>query len=98
MWLAKLEKCRERLLAQGVRLETLSSVQVAHDLELLRQALGAPQLNLIGLSYGTRIAAEAARQVPSAVRAVFYDRPLPAQVPLRVSDNADEVLGTLFDR
>lgn len=49
--------------------ETLSSVQVAHDLELLRRALGASHLNLIGVSYGTRIAAEAVRQVPTAMTA-----------------------------
>jgi pimeloyl-ACP methyl ester carboxylesterase len=98
IWLDKLAKCRERLLAEGVRLETLSSVQVAHDLELLRQALGAPQLNLIGLSYGTRIAAEAARQFPAAVRAVYYSGPVPSGLPLHRGDNADEVLTTLFDR
>jgi pimeloyl-ACP methyl ester carboxylesterase len=98
LWLAKLRTCRERLVARGVRLETLSSVQVAHDLELLRRALGAPQLNLIGLSYGTRIAAEAVRQVPSTVRAVYYSSPVPPGVPRRGGDSADEVLGTLFER
>jgi pimeloyl-ACP methyl ester carboxylesterase len=98
IWLAKVADCRERMVGQGVRLETLSSVQVAHDLELLRRALGARQLNLIGISYGTRIAAEAVRQVPSAVRAVYYDGPVPPGLPLRRGDNADEVLGTLFGR
>jgi pimeloyl-ACP methyl ester carboxylesterase len=98
LWLAKLEKCRERLVARGVRLETLSSVQVAHDLELLRRALGAPQLNLIGLSYGTRLAAETVRQVPSTVRAVYYSAPWPPGVPRRQGDRADEVLGALFER
>jgi pimeloyl-ACP methyl ester carboxylesterase len=70
-------ECRRLLLSKGVRPETLSSVQVAHDLELLRRALGASQLNLIGISYGTRIAAEAVRQVPTAIRAAWYAAPVP---------------------
>jgi pimeloyl-ACP methyl ester carboxylesterase len=100
IWLSKLAACRERLLANGVRLETLSSVQAAHDLELLRRALGAPQLNLIGLSYGSRIAAEALRQVPSSIRAVYFSGPVPAG---HVGDHdergqAEEVIETLFRR
>jgi pimeloyl-ACP methyl ester carboxylesterase len=98
LWLAKLARCRERLLAQGVRLETLSSAQVAHDLALLRRAVGAPQLNLIGLSYGTRIAAEAVREIPAAVRAVYYSGPVPSELPFDRGDNAEEVLETLFHR
>jgi pimeloyl-ACP methyl ester carboxylesterase len=100
VWLGKLEACRARLQSEGARLETLSSAQAAQDLELLRRALGAPQLNLVGLSYGTRIAAEAVRQVPSSIRAVYYSAPVPAG---RVGDVewgeiADEVVGALFRR
>jgi pimeloyl-ACP methyl ester carboxylesterase len=100
IWLSKLAACRERLLANGVRLETLSSVQAAHDLELLRRALGAPQLNLIGLSYGSRIAAEALRQVPSSIRAVYFSGPVPAG---HFGDHdergqAEEVIETLLRR
>lgn len=100
LWLAELRACRSRLRAEGVRLETLSSVQTAHDLELLRQALGAPQLNLVGLSYGSRIVAEAVRQVPSSIRAVYFSAPVPpgrfGEVDSR--EIAEEVLGTLFRR
>lgn len=100
VWLSKLAECRGRLRAAGVRLETLSAVQVAHDLELLRRALGAPQLNLIGLSYGSRLAAEAVRRAPSAIRAVYYSAPVP---PGRYRGGherevAEEVLGALFRR
>jgi pimeloyl-ACP methyl ester carboxylesterase len=100
VWLGKLEACRARLQSEGVRLETLSSLQAAHDLDLLRRALGAPQLNLVGLSYGSRIAAEAVRQFPSSIRAVYYSGPVPAG---RIGDAgpaeiADEVLGALFRR
>jgi pimeloyl-ACP methyl ester carboxylesterase len=93
-------ECRRLLLSKGVRPETLSSIQVAHDLELLRRALGASQLNLIGISYGTRIAAEAVRQVPTAIRAVWYSAPFPPG--LREGrdrrESHEEVVGTLIRR
>ncbi|HET9441175.1 MAG TPA: alpha/beta fold hydrolase [Longimicrobiales bacterium] len=72
-----LADCREQLSAQGVNLSHLSSLQVAHDLEFLRRALGVPQLNLFGSSYGTRIAVEALRQLPRSIRAVFLLGPVP---------------------
>jgi pimeloyl-ACP methyl ester carboxylesterase len=83
-----------------VRLETISSVQVAHDLEWLRRALGAPQLNLIGTSYGSRVAAEAARQIPASIRGVNFSGPVPpgsGRLDGRPKQ-ADEVLLTLFRR
>jgi pimeloyl-ACP methyl ester carboxylesterase len=99
-WRDMLASCRSRLLAEGVRLDTLSAVQVAHDLEWLRAALGAPQLNLIGTSYGSRIAAEAVRQFPAAIRAVHFSGPVPPG-EYRVGggrDQADVLLHTLFQR
>jgi pimeloyl-ACP methyl ester carboxylesterase len=91
--------CRRALLAKGVRPETLSSVQAAHDLELLRRALGASQLNLIGVSYGTRIAAEAVRQVPTAIRAVWYSAPVPpASREAWPREAQEEVVATLIRR
>jgi pimeloyl-ACP methyl ester carboxylesterase len=99
-WRDTLTNCRRRLLAEGVRLDTLSSVQVAHDLEWLRRALGAPQLNLVGSSYGSRIAAEAVRQFPAAIRAVHFTGPIPPG-EYRVGggrEQADALLHTLFQR
>jgi pimeloyl-ACP methyl ester carboxylesterase len=100
VWLAKLEACRTRLESQGARLETLSAVQAAHDLELLRRALGATQLNLVGISYGTRIAAEAVRQVPGSIRAVYYYGPVPAgrHGDVAWAEIAAEVVGALLRR
>src|SRR5690606_19602073 len=45
----------------------------AGDIEALRQAIGAPKLNLYGGSYGTRMAQEYARQYPDAVRSIILD-------------------------
>jgi pimeloyl-ACP methyl ester carboxylesterase len=95
-------ECRRLPLSKGVRPETLSSVQVAQDLELLRRALGAAQLNLIGLSYGARIAAEAVRQVPTAIRAVWYAAPsvppAPQQGVDREREADEEVVGNVIRR
>jgi pimeloyl-ACP methyl ester carboxylesterase len=63
-------------------------------------ALGAPQLNLVGTSYGSRIAAEAVRQFPAAIRAVHFSGPVP---PGEYGvgggrEQADVLLHTLFQR
>ncbi|HQZ31588.1 MAG TPA: alpha/beta fold hydrolase [Arenimonas sp.] len=54
----------------------------AADVEALRQALGAPSLNLYGGSYGTRMAQEYARQHPDAVRSIILDGVVPPELAL----------------
>ena len=58
-----------------------TSVAVA-DLEALRLALGYPSLNLLGTSYGTRVAQHFARRYPEATRTLVLDGVVPPQVPL----------------
>lgn len=84
----KLTTCRAELVARGVRLETLNAVQTAWDIDALRRALGAPQVNLVGSSYGSRLAAEAMRIVPGVVRAVHMDGPVPPALPHLAPDDA----------
>ena len=43
------------------------------DLEALRQALGGPRFNLVGVSYGTRVAQQYAKAYPDAVRSIILD-------------------------
>lgn len=52
------------------------------DLEAVRQALGAPQFDLIGVSYGTRVAQQYLAAHPGAVRSVVLDSPVPNQTIL----------------
>lgn len=52
------------------------------DLELVREALGYPQLNLYGVSYGTRVAQHFARRYPDSTRSLILDAVLPADVAL----------------
>jgi pimeloyl-ACP methyl ester carboxylesterase len=52
------------------------------DLEALRQALGAPKFNLVGISYGTRVAQQYARRHPDGVRSLVLDGVAPNDIVL----------------
>ena len=52
------------------------------DLEAVRLALGARQLNLVGVSYGTRVALDYLRQFPQSVRRVVLDGVAPPDMVL----------------
>jgi pimeloyl-ACP methyl ester carboxylesterase len=54
-------------------LEHVSTIDVVRDLELLRRAVGDPQLNFIGVSYGTFLGAVYANLFPGNVRAMVLD-------------------------
>ena len=58
-----------------------TSVAVA-DLEALREALGYPALNLLGTSYGSRVAQHFARRYPESTRTVVLDGVVPPQLSL----------------
>lgn len=52
------------------------------DLEAAREALGAPKLDLVGVSYGTRLAQQYVTRHPQAVRSVVLDSVVPNQLVL----------------
>ncbi|HEX7369779.1 MAG TPA: alpha/beta fold hydrolase [Rhodanobacteraceae bacterium] len=52
------------------------------DLEAIRQALGAPKLDLVGVSYGTRMAQHYASAHPDGVRSIVLDGVVPNQLVL----------------
>lgn len=54
----------------------------AEDLEDVRRALGSPQFNLVGVSYGTRMAQQYLMRHPDGVRSVVLDSPVPNQAIL----------------
>ena len=64
------DECRA---TEGDRLGHLGSVEVAHDIEVIRRALGEDQLTFVGLSYGTFIGQLWADAYPSSVRAMVLD-------------------------
>jgi pimeloyl-ACP methyl ester carboxylesterase len=70
------------------------------DLELVRRALGNPQLDLIGVSYGTRMAQQYARRYPQGVRAIVLDSAVPNSLLLgsEHARNLEDALVALFKR
>jgi len=54
----------------------------AEDLEDVRRALGAPEFNVIGVSYGTRMAQQYLMRHPDGVRSLVLDSPVPNEAIL----------------
>ncbi|MFE2145619.1 alpha/beta fold hydrolase, partial [Streptomyces sp. NPDC059456] len=54
-------------------LRHVSTADTARDLDLLRRAVGDPQLNYLGVSYGTILGATYANLFPGSVRAMVLD-------------------------
>ncbi|MEU9112424.1 alpha/beta hydrolase [Streptomyces sp. NPDC048483] len=64
------QRCRRR---DPELLRHVSTADTAHDLDLLRQAVGDPQLSYLGISYGTILGATYAGLFPGKVRAMVLD-------------------------
>lgn len=58
---------------EGPRLGHLGTVEVAHDVEVIRRDLGEAQVSFVGLSYGTLVALLWADAYPGSVRAAVLD-------------------------
>ncbi len=72
----------------------------AQDLEDVRKALGLPAFDLIGVSYGTRMAQQYLMHYPDAVRSVVLDSSVPNTLALGESfaETLDEALKLQFAR
>lgn len=91
--------CRDRLLAAGVDLSAYRSTQSAADIDALIAALDYQQVNLYGVSYGTRLALTVMRDYPERIRSVILDAVYPPQVNSLNEQalNADRAFQTLFE-
>lgn len=85
-------------LAQTVDLAQYNTNASAADVEDLRRALGYEQVNLWGISYGTRLALEVMRDYPQGVRSVILDSVVPPEVDIfeETPLNAYRSFETLF--
>lgn len=94
---ARLAKCATTL-PLDPRLVTTEAI--AHDLEDLRVAMGAEQLNLVGISYGTRLALTYDRLYPGRVRALILDGVVPASMVIgeHAAEDAEAALTRLDAR
>ena len=97
--LAIITSCRERQIASGANLLTYNSAASAADVRDIIQALGYEQVNLFGVSYGTRLALTIMRDYPDIVRSAVLDSVYPPQVDSYSEFvlNADRAFRTLFD-
>ena len=75
-------------LPQGALRHYTTAVAV-QDLEALRQALRVQQWNLVGASYGTRVALEVLRQNPASVRRLVLDGVAPPDMALPAAFSTD---------
>ncbi|MFF2080144.1 alpha/beta fold hydrolase [Kitasatospora sp. NPDC058162] len=69
--------CRHELAARGVDLSAYNGTESAADYADLRVALGIPQWNVFGISYGTDLALVYLREHPEGIRSVGIDGVLP---------------------
>lgn len=75
-----------------------TTTDAVKDIEAVRQALGAPRLDLFGVSYGTRLAQQYLGTHPAAVRSVVLDSAVPNELALgsEFAANLDRSLRAQF--
>jgi pimeloyl-ACP methyl ester carboxylesterase len=75
-----------------------TTTAAVRDLEAVRQALGAPRLDLVGVSYGTRVAQQYLRAYPDGVRSLVLDSVAPNELVLgsEFAENLDAALKLQF--
>lgn len=75
------ERCRDAL-AKTSDLRHYTTTDHVRDLEFVRQQLGAGRINLVGISYGTRVAQQYAKRYPQHTRTVTLDSVVPNSLVL----------------
>ncbi len=75
------ERCRDTL-GKSSDLRYYTTADHIRDLDLLREKLGAEQLNLVGISYGTRVAQQYAQRFPRHTRTLTLDSVAPNSLVL----------------
>ncbi len=78
-YLDSLRECRERLQGDGVDLSAYTSAASAADIADLITVLDYEQVNLYGISYGTRLALTVLRDHPDHIRSVVLDSAYPLE-------------------
>jgi pimeloyl-ACP methyl ester carboxylesterase len=75
-----------------------TTTMAVRDLEALREALGSPRFDLVGMSYGTRVAQQYLKRHPDGVRSVVLDSPAPNDLAIggEFARNLDDALKAQF--
>lgn len=92
-----IEGCIAELSAKA-DLRRYTTTDAVADLDAVRKAIGADRINLIGVSYGTRMAQQYALRHPQHVRTVTLDSPVPNTLGLGniFAGNLDRALQAQF--
>lgn len=77
-----MQQCYNRLKQAGVNLDAYTTVNNAHDISDLIKALKYKEVNVYGVSYGTRLALTVMHDFPQGVRSVILDSTVPTQLNL----------------
>ncbi|MGJ4803307.1 alpha/beta fold hydrolase [Luteimonas sp. SDU82] len=93
------EACRDTL-QQDSDLRYYTTGDHVRDLELVRGKLGVERINLVGISYGTRVAQHYAAAHPQHTRAVVLDSVVPNSLVLGLDHarNLEDALDAQFQR
>ncbi len=93
------ERCRDEL-AKSSDLRFYATGDHIRDLDLVRRKLGIDELNLMGVSYGTRVAQQYAKRYPDHTRTVTLDSVVPNSLVLgqEHARNLDAALKLQFER
>jgi pimeloyl-ACP methyl ester carboxylesterase len=74
------EACASGLIEAGFDITQYNSANSAKDIFALTNALGYDEINIVGISYGTRLALTAMRDHPQQIRSVVIDSVYPLEV------------------
>lgn len=85
-------------LSKKADLRFYTTTDAVADLDAVRQAIGARQVNLVGVSYGTRVAQQYAMRHPQATRSIVLDSVVPNTLGLGniFARNLDDALALQF--
>jgi pimeloyl-ACP methyl ester carboxylesterase len=92
--LAALGRCHDRLAGQQIDLAQYQTAAATDDLADARVALGIASWNVLGASYGTRLALELMRRHPEGLRSVVLDSVWPADADA-IADSAPNFMRAL---
>lgn len=94
-----LTECHTRLSNTDIQLDTFHSQNNARDIVNILQALGYEQWNLVGVSYGSRLALTMMRDYPEYLRSVILDSVYPLEVDLYMDAyySGERALNVLFE-
>lgn len=93
-----LTDCHRRLSTKGVKFDAFHSENIARDVVNVMLSLGYEKWNLVGVSYGSRLALTMMRDYPHYLRSVILDSVYPPQADIYLDAyyNGERALDALF--